>query len=419
MRVRLMLCCAVAVAGAGLSLGGGLAFGYAGEQGTVGTGISPATVSTHHLHLTRALAYCAGFSGDTTIENPVNPLITRGKAGEAEIIGIYDELTDQGTITDGTTVWTNITPGTEWTYKDKTAADFNCQVTRMVYPLTPETAPPNLPDDSVWNPNVGWFTNRFGPWAVEFHFPNENDLVNLKAFGLNSGVTLSARTVYAFGTSEQNMWSADCYSPEYQTAMVPGIIGSLASGTHEALAIYLHSLGDSYSHGMCSSVYPSGHDPEWVYHTQAGSAGHVENCAFNSHSLEFGCPSTSTEADFEKNVVTGGIEIFKVLLQYGGTHGKTARLKSPTAHQQWLRRQLERYTTLFLTNTNSAGGRCRVSFAWELMKACDVAAQTPETACLNDVQPTCDSSGYVEACTPHAGFPMTPACTPPATTATR
>jgi len=424
-----MLSCAVVMVGAGLSLGGGNAFGYAGEQGTVGANVTPATVSTHHLHLTRALAYCAGFDAATTIRNPVDPVISHTDAKEAEIIAIYDELTDQGTIRNDPetpeTKWTNITPTGQWTYQDKTAENLGCtKVPKMVFPVTAKTAPSKLPDESFWDPKVGWFTNRFGPWAAEFHFPTDEDLSKLKNFAMNGGVTLDARTVYAFGTESQNMWTADCYPKPFSTLMTSGINGSLTSGSLEALGTYLHSLGDSYSHGVCRNNYWSANPnpkPPWYYHTLASAP---PACVFNSHSLEFGCPATSEQVAFENNVVNGGIDIFNNLYEYATKHGKTPRLKSAGAHQDWLRRQLERYTTLFKTNTFPAAGACRVEFAYRLMQACTTAAQTDINACLADVEVVnCAQGGKVGAdCVPHSSFPITPRCSdtaPKTTTATR
>ncbi len=412
MRARLMLSCAVALAGAGLSLGGGRAFGYAGEQGTVGTNVSPATVSTHHLHLTRALAYCAGFEANLQIVNPVSPtVITQGDARDAETIAMYDELTDQGTIRDGTTTWTNITPTWSYVFPPPETADCRAVAgTTMVYPLLEESPPSgsNLPADSLWNQHEGWFTNRFGPWAANFHFAKSADLQTMYTFAMmkSGSQTLSARTVYGFGPANSNMWTGTCYTPEYQTTLNTG----MDAGSLQALGTYLHSLGDSYSHGVCEDNYPASYVPPWYYHTQEGTPQNVAGCEFNSHALEFGCPVSETQAAFERNVVDGGLEIFKKLSEYATRYGRTPRLKTADAHQKWLQRQLERYATLFKTNTVPEGGTCRVNFAHDLMQICTAAATTAADACLADVAVNCGSTGQVGPCTTANYFPITAPC---------
>jgi hypothetical protein len=153
--------------------------GFAGERGS-GDGPDPAfqelKVSTHHTHLTRALAYCAGFPALTDHRNPVNPLILLEDAPWAERIALYDQLTDTGTISahdaDGNPVeplWTNRNT-LDWTYELPTAAAVGCTDTpvdtrTMVYPITQESVPRPIPDETVFDPASGAFTHRFGPWV--------------------------------------------------------------------------------------------------------------------------------------------------------------------------------------------------------------------------------------------------------------
>jgi hypothetical protein len=78
------------------------AWGYAEEQTDPTT---LATVSTHHLYLTRALAVCAGFDYAEGVVDPVGvndpvlkTVLPPDKAKAAEVIAFNDEMTDVGTI---------------------------------------------------------------------------------------------------------------------------------------------------------------------------------------------------------------------------------------------------------------------------------------------------------------------------------
>ena len=217
-----------------------LAVGYAGEAGS-GDGPDAAyqglAVSTHHTHLTRALAYCAGFPALTGHRNPINPLVAPDAAQWAERIALNDELTDQGTITGQDAngdpvgpVWTNLNTE-DWSYTLPSAAAVGCaDDLTMVYPITQSNVPPPIPNQAFFDPASGFFTHRFGPWAGQFHFAQDDaladDLAVLRAFAFGETETLRARSLYGFGAAGANAWSGACYDQRIEAvatgALEPG-----------------------------------------------------------------------------------------------------------------------------------------------------------------------------------------------------
>jgi hypothetical protein len=406
---------------------------YAGEPGS-GDGPLPMyqgfAVSTHHTHLTRALAYCAGFPGLVDHRNPINPLVSQQAAQWAERIALNDELTDQGTIgavdANGNPQgpqWSNLTPSDEWSYEIPGAEDVGCSdQLAMVFPILQN---PNLqglaPNQPFWNPQSGFFTHRFGPWSGQFHFPQDDaladDLAQLRAFAFGQSQSLESRSLYGFGVQGSNTWSGACYDQRMEGVDT----GPMQPGSVEAFATYLHSLGDSYSHRMCRLHWQHRQTPPWYYHTPPASL--QATCAFNDHAFEFGCPNTRRRAGFLEGTVEGGIAVFDELLGYALAQGFSPRVASIDAYSGWLRRQIERYAMLFgsyinpqtgAANTDS--GTCRVSYTWALMKAC--GAIQPGQTCLPDVAVsdggTCNAGGQTTGCsdgTEH--FPMTPTCVGP------
>lgn len=397
----------------------GALLAYAGEAGSSGSS-GAAAVSTHHLHLTRALAHCAGMPALTDLRNPMDPLVSPDEARLAEQLALHDELTDQGTITgtgaDGTMVtWSNVDTD-DWSYGLPTAADVGCADTaKMVYPILQR-----LPDTEgafpqpFWDPSSGWFTHRFGPWAGFFHFPQDDDLADdletLRSFAMGATDSLSARSLYGFGADSANTWSGSCYDQRLETVAT----GAMTPGSVAAFATYLHSLGDSYSHRMCRDHWLHRQTPPWYYHTPPETL--QATCAFNDHTFEFGCPDTRRRAGFLEGTIDGAIAVYGELVGYALSNGYTPRVPSVDAHGGWLRRQIERYAMGFRDNFDADAGDCRVSFTFALLQACGaIEPDAGGRGCLPDVDVmaggSCAAGGRATGCpegTPV--LPMTPAC---------
>jgi hypothetical protein len=396
--------------------------GYAGEAGSAdgpNAAFDRLTVSTHHTHLTRALAYCAGLPALTGHRNPVNPLVAPDDAQLAERIAIYDQLTDVGTLTgqdaDGNPVgpaWTNLN-SEDWTYTLPTAEAVGCaDDLKMVFPITQPPALPPIPNEPFFVPASGAFTHRFGPWVGQFHFPQDDaladDLAVLRAFAVGETETLQARSLYGFGAGRATVWSGSCHDQRIETVAT----GAVKAGSAEAFGTYLHSLGDSFSHRGCREHWLHRQTPPWYYHTP--EAAMQETCGFNDHFFDFGCPDDRRHAGFIEGTVDGGIAVFGELLGYALAHGFEPRVASVDAHGGWLRRQLQRFAMSFGDTETDEAGACRVSFAHALLQACG-AIQPGLDGCLPDVDVdaggTCAAAGQTTGCdegTDH--FPMTPAC---------
>jgi IS1 family transposase len=431
------------------------AWGFAEEQ-TDPSG--QANASTHHLYLTRALAVCAGMDYAEGVVDPVgvmdpvlHTVLPKAQAKEAEVIAFNDEMTDIGTIcmkggkpfagnTDPSscdspeTTWTNCTPGNIpdpaiiGDRKQCPAGASASNVAWEVFPIvanTPAGKGQGALANGAWQPKLGCFSQRFSPWSPLFHFPEEADLATLEKFAkgeLPPGTQLEARRAYAYGPKGSNMWSAACF----QRPVGPVPTGVVKPGTLEAFGMYLHSLGDYDSHRMCRDNWTAQDKPAWYFHTQGPAGKGVLNCGFNDHAFEFGCADTQRRAGFLAGTVNGAERVYSALLQLAAKQGKTPRISSVEANQQWLRRQLQRYVTSYrpsvllgqnaprISKVEQAASQCRVNFAWQLLQACVANAGAKPEACLPDVavgNDVCPAAGQVGACPGgQKHFPVAAAC---------
>lgn len=317
-------------------------------------------------------------------------------------------------------VWTNVNT-TDWSYELPTGPDVGCSPSsQIVYPIPQKAAlaalaeglTGNAPPQPLWDPQSGWFTHRFGPWAGQFHFPQDDaladDLAALRDFATGGTDTFEARSLYGFGAAGADTWSGSCYDQRLETVAT----GAMKPGSVEAFATYLHTLGDRYSHRMCRDHWLHRQTPPWYYHTPPATL--QETCAFNDHTFEFGCPQTRRRAGFLEGTIDGAIAVYGELVGYSLANGFTPRVSSVDAHGGWLRRQIERYAMSFENNFNADAGTCRVSFTYALLQACG-AAPAATTRCLPDVDVaaggTCADDGRTTGCDEGtAVLPMTPAC---------
>jgi hypothetical protein len=431
----------------------GNAWGFAEEQTDV---LTNANASTHHLYLTRALAVCAGFDYATDVVDPVlRKVLPRSEAKEAEIIAFNDEMTDVGTICmqggepvtgnvdpatcdSPDTTWTNCSPGSipdEAIIGDRRGCQGQAGVTAPgdvvweVFPAingTPASQGQGLVvKNAAWQPRIGCFSQRFSTWSPLYHFPEKNDLERLRQFAMTEGGQLTARSSYAYGPKNSSMWTAPCFL-QVDKAVPTGVV---TGGSLEAFGMYLHSLGDYYSHRMCREQWKQGDKPAWYFHTPGPpSAQNVQNCGFNDHALEYGCANSQQRAGFLAGTLEGAAQVYEELLKLSAQKGKKPRIPSLDANHQWLRRQLHRYVTLYqpsvlvgqgakMNPVQHGAAKCRVSFAWQLLQACVSNASASPDACLPDVSvatgpESCPKAGQVDSCpSGEKLFPSVPRCT--------
>lgn len=323
------------------------AFAFGGEPGAT---YEDETVSTHHLFLTHALAVCAGIPASDDYDDP----------DDAETIALYDELVDTGSM---------------GIYSIQASADYVPPATALAAGCPWGTGNHRVwPDDQLWT-DPAFFSDRYGPYSNFFHFPYEADLIALRNWALTPSTTLQAGVQLAYGGPADTLYTAQCY--RYPS---PGTVdtGDVSSGTVKAFAIYLHTLGDSYSHGVCRDNWGNKSNPPRYTHT-------VQNdpygCAFAEHTLEFGCPSSNQEVPFVENNVYASGAIYEELLSWAASQSYTPLVSSFGAHDDWLLRQVQRYAL----NAGYANASARIDFTIALAEACRDAEGVDDNVCLSDV----------------------------------
>ncbi len=270
-------------------------------------------VSSVHFDLVGALALAAGLSQE-----------------DAARLQLYSQLTDSSIITAG-----------NHTYRITDQA--------VTYPQAPD--PTTLaatdycpsPETTAYSVTMGGttlmecpecFTSRFGPFGVFFHephnTPDELQAIHKWAFGETSDLT--AKVTFGYSSTVPFTWE-----PLYTVANVANVYeatscfytqtdvkvdtGNVAAGSIEALGIYLHALGDHWSHRECIQAADDYSNPDLFNGNPLPFAAHVTvkgpddplwACRWTSHEVEFGDMAHSDAA----RTYTGTVEIYKAMLSY-------------------------------------------------------------------------------------------------------
>lgn len=357
-----------------------------------GATIAGQAVSTHHAHLTRALAACAGLPRSTAADPWSAP-------AEAERLALYDAASDVGKVggVSACTAPTYALPSAD----DARAATGNARCTTglpLAYPSpSPDPALASVLSGSVWEPAGGCFTARAGPYGALFHFPTDAELAALKVWATTPGASLSGGAGFAFGgrSTAVELYQSECYFERTE----PIATGSIAAGSEGAFGLYLHALADAWSHHDCDANWGAKADPPWHTHTIADEP---LGCSFLMHSWEYGCPVDEERRPFVRHTVDAAEAVYAALLGRAAAAGRAPAIAGLDAHHGWLRRQLERYAIELGAQDDPAR---RAAFTEALIGACEAAAGGDDARCLDDV-PT--PSGLVDA--PCAALPLTAKC---------
>jgi hypothetical protein len=225
--------------------------------------LSDDLISTIHSDLTFALALAAGFTVD-----------------DAATMLVWDQLVDTEIIGPELTPWYSGCLGS--------------------FPEPPD--PAGICDGSVDTSIVAWplysamkdpetcVFSRFGPYSPFFHFPRFGDEITaIRDWAMGNVPELVGYEAYAWGGP--TVMTATC------TLTRPSIIDTgLAAGSLEAFSVYIHSLGDSWSHKNCIEDLDSLDPPApWPTHTLL-AVTQDETCRYNPaspdnqdvHGREFG-----------------------------------------------------------------------------------------------------------------------------------
>ncbi|NUQ39692.1 MAG: hypothetical protein HUU23_18270 [Caldilineales bacterium] len=258
---------------------------------------SPTEVSSVHFDLVGALALAAGFS-----------------EADAAAIQLYSQLTDSGILT-GSSIYRTADAPVSWPS-----------------PPDPAETPPSpfCPDpaataatlsmgmtDTVECP--GCFSSRWGPYNIFFHFPRDrvNELQALErwAFGDPADPLIGVAT-FGFSSTARFDWQGlvNIYeiTPCFITTTHAVDTGGIAAGSLEALGIYLHSLGDHWSHGDCIAATEAAGLP-FAAHVQAGANDPLAPCRWLMHEGEFGHPQLFPSSH---RTFTGTLALYDALVAY-------------------------------------------------------------------------------------------------------
>jgi hypothetical protein len=244
--------------------------------------LSAETVSTIHTDLTYVLALAAGFT-----------------PAQSQEIMTWDQLADSEELTfSGTAKYSNCSGSIP---AAPTAASA-CSGKIVTHPIWPMWSSDDVPGASQ-----SCSTSRFGPFSPFFHFPLQNteELGSLHDWGWGTSDHLMGYAAYAWGKpAEQTVLLASC-----RVRQPVEIVTGIPSGSLQAFATYLHSLGDSYSHHECNAYIQTldagTSGPLWGTHTLP--AGGDNPCTYDSnnlnaddvHGVEFGTasPTDSNRTD--------------------------------------------------------------------------------------------------------------------------
>lgn len=223
-------------------------------------------VSTVHFELTYALALAAGFTVAQAVE-----------------LQIWNQLVDSEHLETATSSYS--------------ACD-------GVLPLDPDPnalCPPGTDTSQqawpLWDlvSDTGCSSSRFGPFSPFFHFPHDqwDELGAIHDWGWGDTGELWGYAAYAWGAL--TVLSAPC------THTQPMVIETgLQAGSLRAFAVYLHCLGDAFSHRDCLAQLDAQGAP-WGTHTLV--SGTAPECTYNpaapdnddAHGREFGPVSMSDD----------------------------------------------------------------------------------------------------------------------------
>jgi hypothetical protein len=282
------------------------------------------TVSSIHFDLQYALNICAGFS------------IT-----DARRIQVTAQLVDSGEV-GPYSICSGSLPETP------AARDVCGLPLNTVFPAS----------DQIEGP--GCFTSRFGTFSPFFHFPRDNpqELGALRAWAFGESTILTGYAAFAFGGVQV---------VEARCTLTPTTVidtGDVAAGSLDAFAIYLHSLGDSWSHKDCIAALDAAGEP-WGTHTNEYDA-----CNFTAHHREFG------SADNDTNRTEAGVRAIYQELKTRSLAREGQYLPvQESANNGWLDSQI----TAFVHNWDWDGAEERRLLAATVASSCR-AMQTSDPA---------------------------------------
>lgn len=220
-----------------------------------GSVYSDTLVSSIHFDLSYALAICAGFT-----EADAREIQRTTQMSDVPLLGPY-----------------RLEGGALPTPPPAAAVCQGAPALTLTFPVTRNLECP------------GCFTSRWDAFSPFFHFPHDTaaELGQLRGWAYGEVPQLVAMAVYAYDEEPlSDVLDAECY----YTPTLAIDTGAIAPGSLAAFGIYLHGLGDAWSHRDCIAEIDARGGP-WGTHTNQLPA-----CAFTAHAREFGTGSPDDAA---------------------------------------------------------------------------------------------------------------------------
>jgi hypothetical protein len=162
------------------------------------------------------------------------------------------------------------------------------------------------------------FTARDGLYRSYFHFPEAGGSVDASGAGpLRSWAAGIGTLTDSSGTLGACTATGTCCD-----ALPPRPISGhcVTRGSHEAIGIWLHAVGDYWSHHACISAGGTDHT-----HYDASDAAQAAYCPTSMHNHEWGTrETTGYNATLQANALTGLETVRDVLVTYATNHHLTS-----------------------------------------------------------------------------------------------
>jgi len=260
--------------------------------------VSP-TVSSIHFDLVGALAIAAGFS------------IT-----DAATIQAYSEGTDAGNLPTVNPVYTFDADPNNY----PVPPPITSVITSTICP-SPATTGPDVSMGSTDQMScLECFTDRFGPYGVFFHMPHNrpSELGAIEAWALGLTDTLVGQVIFGYSSTVAFEWQDPAYNiyettPCFVTETATIDTGSIQAGSLPAFGIYLHSLGDNWSHKECIAAADSEGYPFAAHVKVDGPQDPLWPCRWTHHKVEFGDPQLFPDSN---RTFSGTLALYDALTRF-------------------------------------------------------------------------------------------------------